>query len=152
LDNRYLTAFVRNISLVTDEQARALKPPHAVSSFPADLAYEGLQYSGIYEDGWISERAFFILQPRTPGEVLEVRGMVPMIARADFKTTLTVSVDGREVARKTLGLGDYVLKIPLASAADSRRIDLAFDQTQTLPGGDNRPTGGLIRSIGFVRE
>jgi hypothetical protein len=152
LDNRYLTAFVRNISLLSLAQVQALEPPHAVSSFPADLAHEGLQYSGIYEDGWISERAFFILQPRAPRDVLEVRGMVPMIDRADFKTSLTVSVDGRPVSRAALGLGDFALKIPLPPGQRSRRIDLAFDQTQTLPGGDGRPTGGLIRSIGFVKE
>ena len=40
-----------------------------MAAFPADLTYPDLEYSGIYEDGWIAESAFFSLsQPDERGD------------------------------------------------------------------------------------
>jgi hypothetical protein len=154
LDSRYLTAFARNISLLTEDAAAALVAPSSISRFPADLATDGLQYSGFYEDGWISERAFAILQCTAQLPALVVRGMVPMIDKPDFQSTLTVRVDGQRMLEKRLVPGDFEarLSVPCGAAGTAnRRIDLEFDRGQVLPGDDGRLTGGLISFIGFSR-
>ena len=152
LDQRRLTAFGRDISLISEEEYETLKAPHALSNFPADLADRGLEYSGIYEDGWISERAFFTLAPKPDTRYLVIKGMVPQIDQPDFRNTLAVSIDGSEVAKHPLALGAFELKVPVSANTQRHRIDLAFDRYQVLPGGDARPTGGKIEFIGFVSE
>lgn len=151
LDPRRLAAFGRDISLVSEAEYQAIKPPYVLSNFPADLANRGLEYSGIYEDGWISERSFFILAPKPDSRYLVIRGMVPKIDTPDFRNTLAVSINGKEIIRQTLGLGVFEVKVPVLN--DLRhRIDLAFDRYQVLPGTDGRPIGGKIEFIGFVSE
>ncbi|MES2355449.1 MAG: hypothetical protein V4568_13825 [Pseudomonadota bacterium] len=151
-DPRFLTAFARNISLLSEDEVSALVAPTALSNFPADLKDDGLQYSGLYEDGWISEHAFAILAPRDEANTLVIKGMVPLIAQADFHTTLTVLLDGHRVAEKRLGLGDYEVKVPTKTGVEDRKVELVFDGYQVLPGGDGRPTAGMIKFIGFVKE
>jgi hypothetical protein len=47
LDDRRLVGFTRDISVLTDEQYRALARPTKISRFPDDLLnYKGLEYSG----------------------------------------------------------------------------------------------------------
>lgn len=151
-DPRSLTAFGRDISLISEADYQALKPPHALSNFPADLADRGLEYSGIYEDGWVSERSFFILAPQTNTRYLVIKGMVPLIAAPDFRNNLAVSIDGREVVKRPLGVGAFEVKVPVSSGTQRHRIDLAFDRYQVLPGVDARSTGGKIEFIGYVAE
>jgi hypothetical protein len=154
LDSRYLTAFARDVSLISEEQAAAMVPPAALSRFPADLAHEGLQYSGIYEDGWVSEQAFAVLAPAdaTVANTLTLRGTIPLISDPGFRCELTLRVDGQIVARRTLGLGDYEVKAKINAGSGGRRIELAFDSWQILPGGDSRPTSGLIKYIGLTKD
>ncbi len=154
LDSRYLTAFARDVSLISKEQAAAMVPPAALFRFPADLAHEGLQYSGIYEDGWASEHAFVVLAPAdaTVRSTLTLRGMIPLINDPGFKCELTLWVDGRTVVRRKIGLGDYEVKVQINAGSGGRRIELAFDRWQILPGGDSRPVSGLIKYIGLTKD
>lgn len=154
LDSRYLTAFARDVSLISKEQAAAMVPPATLSNFPADLSHVGLQYSGIYEDGWSSEHAFAVLAPAEAkgASTITIRGMIPLIDDPGFKCELTLRVDGQIVALKKLGLGNYEVKVKISPRSGSRRIELAFDRWQILPGGDSRPVSGLIRFIGLTKD
>jgi len=154
LDSRYLTAFARDVSLISKEQAAAMVPPTSLSRFPSDLGHSGLQYSGIYEDGWASEHVFVVLAPADVKvkNKLTLRGMIPMINDQSFECLLTIRVDGEIVAQKKLGLGDYELSAQIKAGSGSRRIELIFDQWQILPNGDSRPTSGLIKYIGFSKD
>lgn len=151
-DARRLTTFVRDISLISQDDYLKLTPPAFVAAFPTDLGNRNLEYSGIYEDGWISERAFFTLLPKPDTRYLVIKGMVPQIAIPDFHNTLVVSIDGKEIIKHPLVLGAFELKVPVTVNKQSHRIDLAFDRYQVLPGADARPTGGKIEFIGFVSE
>lgn len=149
IDMRRLTHFVRKFGVMSDVEYQALKPPHALSSFPADLANKHLEYSGMYEDGWVSERSFFVLAPKSDSRYLAIKGMVPQIDAPDFRNTLTVSIDGREVVKQPIGLGTFEVKVPVSVNGQRHRIDLAFDRYQVLPGADGRQTSGKIKFIGF---
>ena len=152
VDQRRLTAFGRDISLISEAEYQALKVPNALTHFPADLADRGLEYSGIYEDGWISERAFVTLAPKPDTRFLVIKGMVPRIDTPDFRNTLAVSIDGREVIKHPLGLGAFDIKLPVEPSSGRHRIDLVFDRYQVLPGEDGRPTGAKIDFLGYANE
>jgi len=151
LDIRQLVGFGRDISLVSDEQYKDMTAPEQVSSFPADLANPNLEYSGMYEDGWVSEAAFFGLNRPEGQAALVIRGTVPQIDSPDFRTEVTVLVDGQEIARRPLGLGDFELKLPASAQIGRHRLDLRFSYFQRLPGNDRRPVAAFLRSVGFVR-
>ncbi len=151
-DTRRLTTFARDISLISQEDYLKLTPPASISRFPADLANRNLEYSGIYEDGWISERAFFTLASKPDTRYLLIKGTVPQIDKPDFRSTLAVSIDGKEVIKHPLGLGNFELKVPVSGNGQRQRVDLAFDRHQVLPGADLRPAGGKIDFIGFVSD
>jgi hypothetical protein len=151
-DTRRLTTFARDISLISQEDYLKLTPPTVISRFPADLANRNLEYSGIYEDGWVSERAFFTLSSKLDTRYLLIKGMVPQIDKPNFRSTMTVSIDGKEIVRHPLGLGNFELKVPVSGNGQRQRVDLAFDRHQVLPGADLRPAGGKIDFIGFVSD
>lgn len=151
-DSRRIAAFGRDISLISEAEYRAMTPPVSLSTFPADLQDINLEYSGIYEDGWISERAFFTLAPTSESRFLVLRGAVPMIGDEAHTSSVTVSIDGAVVAEQALGLGVYEIKVPISDVGAKMRIDLAFENPQTLPNGDGRITAGQLSFLGFVEE
>ncbi len=78
LDDRRLVGFTRDISVLTNEQYLAMPRPTRIGDFPGDLSrYPGLEYSGLYEDGWVSRDAYFKLGPSHPGQVLRFKGFIP---------------------------------------------------------------------------
>lgn len=148
-DQRRITAFGRDISLISEEQYQAIQPPANLKNFPSDLANKNLEYSGIYEDGWISEKSFFVLSPSATSNFITVTGSVPQIDDPAFSTVLKMSVNGKEIASKSLGLGNFEFKVPVASLAPKQRIELSFSKYQTLPGADGRIAPAKINFIGF---
>ena len=148
-DNRHITVFGRDISLISQGQYQAIQPPANLKSFPSDLANKNLEYSGIYEDGWISERSFFVLSPNASSKFIAVTGSVPQIDDPKFSTVLNLSVNGEEVASQNLGLGNFEFKVPVTSLVPKQRIEFTFSNYQTLPGADGRVTPAKINFIGF---
>jgi hypothetical protein len=111
LDRRKLVGFGRDISLISEAEYQALPAPSSVSAFPTDLSNPALEYSGVYEDGWVSEAAFFYLRHKGAAATLRITGMIPQIVPGAFNSELTVRVDGNLVHKQALGLGDFALDI-----------------------------------------
>ena len=149
LDSRYLIGFARNISLISEQQYANMKPPSFLGNFPADLANPNLEYSGLYEDGWVAEAAYLYLTQPDTASPLVIRGSVPIIDKPSFSTELIVLVDGQELARKVLLPGEFELRLPVPSVVGRRRIDLRFSTLQVLPAPDRRPAAALLKFIGF---
>jgi hypothetical protein len=150
IDNRKLVGWSRDISLISDEEYASLTPPSAIQTFPDDLLLNrDLEYSGIYEDGWISNEAFLTLTARQNHTALNIEGFVPMLEDNKFSTDLEVMLDGDVVARETLSPGNFTIRIPFLEEAGRYRIDLRFSTGQILPGGDDRTVAGFISYIGF---
>jgi hypothetical protein len=82
-------------------------------------------------------------------QVLVVRGIVPKIGDADFKTSIDVRADDHSVTKKSVGLGDFSITIPMPAGEGPRRLQMLFSAVQDLPGGDGRSIGARIQSIGF---
>ena len=151
-DPRRIVGFGRDISAISDEEYQALRPPDYVAKFPDDLAGRDLEYSGIYEDGWIGESSFAVLNQPGHSSVLELSLMVPSILGAASSSHITVLVDGIEVAQKSYGPGKVQLRVPMPSAGGKHRIALAFDRSIHLPEEDNRPVSAQLRFMGFRGE
>jgi hypothetical protein len=144
LDPRYLTAYVRDVSLVSDAQYDALRAPAALRNFPADLGNPDLEYSGIYEDGWVGDDAYAFLGAG-PAADLVVRAEVPQMV----KQRLTVLVDGRPVSSVGAKPGMLDLRIPVRAASTRRKVELRWARTVPLKPPDFRPVAARLEYLGL---
>lgn len=148
-DFRQISVFCRNISMITEAEYAMISPPSHLAQFPEDLQNTNLQFSGIYEDGWISQAGMFKLKPNNIGRILKISGFIPQIDNAGFKSLLTVKCEGMEIFQKELHVGDFLVESPVRSSK-TQTIELTFGNTQILPNGDGRAIGGKIKFIGFT--
>jgi hypothetical protein len=149
LDRRRVVGFGREISLISDEEYRSLNAPRELSAFPVGLDNPALEYSGLYEDGWVGESAYVRLKSDDSTKSLRIEGMIPLIDNPSFSSELVIQIDGAEVHRMTAGLGEFKVNIPVSNARGTRRVSLTFSSLQKLPGADGRPVAALIRYVGF---
>jgi hypothetical protein len=149
LDRRFLTSLARDISLVSEEEYARLEPPSNLAHFPDDLRHPGLEYAGMYEDGWVSDAAFFHLSQPANGSRLVVRGAVPLVGDPAFTTEVQLLVDGREVARRSLKLGKFDIRCEVTPSTGRRRVELRFSKYQHMPEDDRRPVTARLERIGF---
>ena len=132
LDDRRLVGFTRDISVITDEQYRAMPRPTKIANFPWDLInYKGLEYSGVYEDGWTARDAYFKLGASHPGQVLLFKGYIPDIPRfrADG-VDLTISINDRPTEIVNLKAGAFALSRLIEESSDITSIGLHFSDAQ----------------------
>lgn len=150
IDRRFLTCYARDISLVSEEEYARLEPPQLLAQFPDDLGRKGLEFSGFYEDGWISEAAWVMLSHPRGLANLVVVGDIPDFGEAPFTPELRLLVDGREVGRRTLKAGKrFDLRCAVPPGEGRRRVELRFSSVQQLPWPDGRPSAALIVKCGF---
>jgi hypothetical protein len=148
LDSRVITGFGRDVSVLSEQEYEELAAPTHVGSFPADLMNKDLEYSGIYEDGWVGESSYLVLRQATEQPPLVVRVTVPLVEGKPASSQLIVRVDDSEVVRKSLQPGDSEVTIQGVSAG-KHRIELVFDKATPLPSPDGRPASAKLRFVGF---
>jgi hypothetical protein len=146
-DPRSIVGFARNISLLTEEEVRAMSPPPAIEHFPADLFSPGLLFSGVYEDGWMAEAAKFRLGADRPTNSVRISAEVPGLNRFAAGAMIEVLVDGRYIDRRRLEPGDLALQLPIDAAAGPRWVELRVDTTERLPIPDGRIASIRLKSI-----
>jgi hypothetical protein len=147
-DNRRIVGFCRDISLISDDRYASLQAPKAIQTFPSDLSNKNLEYSGIYEDGWVAESSDMVLQQDSGDSYLVVSVMVPMLQGQMAASWVALLVDGREVERKRLASSGVGFNVPVRGEG-RRRIGLRFDKAVSLPSPDTRPVSARLRYVGF---
>jgi hypothetical protein len=150
LDDRRLDGFTRDISVLTDEQYQALPRPTKISDFPDDLArYPGLEYSGLYEDGWIADDSYFKLGASHPGQVLYFKGYVPDIAKFRAQgVDLTISINNKPTEIIHLAPGEFVIPRLIKEPAAITSISMHFSASDVVdPGVDPKPVSAFVREI-----
>ena len=150
LDGRLLVGFARDISAISEQEYQHLRPPSLLTNLRAALRDRNLEYSGAYEDGWISEASFYGLSHRDDQRFLTVSGMVPFIGDSNFHFTLRVLAGEREVGRAELGVGRFAFAFPVGRLGPRVRVKLLFDRFQRLPLDDRRPVAGQLYTVGFL--
>jgi hypothetical protein len=146
LDPRKLIGFARDISLISDREYTALAAPSKLTRFPADLFNPELEYSGIYEDGWLSENAYAVLTQQSGDTVVRFAGAIPYDAAAE------VLIDGRVALKRALQAGNFDVCAAVEPAAGRRRVSLRFDRAQRLAAPDTRLATARLSFLGFTRS
>jgi hypothetical protein len=149
LDDRELVGFGRDISIISDSDYHALAEPSAVASFPRDLFNKDLEYSGVYEDGWLAESSYICLQEPASARRLRIRARVARL-NGLAPSEVSVKVDGTTRRTEQVRPGEITLDVPTAASAQGRHcVEVRFNLSTPLPPPDNRPVSALLRSIGF---
>ena len=148
LDSRKLVAYGRDISALSAAQVAALARPARLASFPNDLLFaRGLEFSGIYEDGWLSPESEFILGGSPASGIIRVRGYVPQLPGATAGGgRLKATLGGHEFDLPAV-TGEFDWLLPVPAAADLTRLSLRFTAITVLPDGDARPAGGKLELL-----
>jgi hypothetical protein len=139
-DGRPASVLLKSIGL------EPVRPPASVAQFPVGLFQPGLQFSGIYQDGWMADAARLRLAADWAG-VLRIKGLRPQMDGWHRTMMLEVSVEGRAVARKRLEPGDFEIEAAITPASGPRWVELRADPVDRLPPPDGRPASVLLKSI-----
>jgi hypothetical protein len=145
LDPRLVTSSVRDVSLMTAAQYRHLTPPAALRRFPDDLGNPDLEYSGIFEDGWVGTRSYAVLSS-AHSESLAVR----LQALPRKGQHLDVLLDGKTVASKDITGGEVSIRVHAAPSQAPQRVELRFTGEAPLRAPDQRSAAALIEFLGFT--
>lgn len=146
-DPRSLCGFVRNISLITPAQLAALPIPGAITSVPKDLLQPGLFFSGLSEDAWLADRAWFELALPGPSNLVHMTGMVPGFSPKILGGTAKILIDGTPVSEGKLYAGNFDVTIPIPEATGPREIGFEISGADTLPPPDGRLVTILLTSL-----
>ncbi len=150
LDDRRLVGFTRDISVLTNEQYLAMPRPTRIGEFPEDLGrYPGLEYSGLFEDGWVADDAYFKMGPSRPGQVLVFKGYVPNIdSFREQGVELTISINDKPTETVTLKAGEFSLTRLIKEAAQITTITLHFSEAKVYdPSRDKRAVSAFVQQI-----
>ena len=145
LDPRHLTSHLRDISLVSEAEYQRLDAPSALQQFPEDLANPDLEYSGIYEDGWVGEKSRVALAAGGPTTLVVRAEVAPASSQR-----LRVTVNGEEVFSERVRAGRLELRVPLPASATRRRVALRWSTAPPLGGGDDHPAAARLELIRLV--
>jgi hypothetical protein len=143
LDYRRVVAFIRKIRAVDSEAADENVAPSRIANFPADLSNPNLQFSGIYEDGWVGNRGFVTLFSVAPGKAI-IRGMVPGGIGIE-SVELTMAAGNSPPVKKLLKPGSFEIETPVEGG--ETRIHFEFSDIGRLPSPDTRPAVALLSSV-----
>lgn len=146
LDPRKLTSYVRDVSLISAADYRGLQAPNAIRSVPADLANPKLEYSGIFEDGWLSAHSYAVLSSGDSRTLVVRANALPIAGQH-----LDVIVDGKPVLSTAVKGGPLDLRIPLPRSAARRRIELRWASAPTLSAQDARHAAAVLTFLGFTK-
>jgi len=149
IDPRLLTAFARNISLISNSKYATLHPPSFLKNFVIALRNPSLLYSGIYEDGWISNAAYLKLSTHADNESLIINGLVPLIRNPNYHERLVCVIDGHTFKTVVLRVGFFHLKLRTRLTKGNHTVSFRFSGFERLPGKDGRPISARIYSVGF---
>jgi hypothetical protein len=150
LDDRRLVGFTRDISVITDEQYRTMQRPTKISVFPRDLlSYKGLEYSGMYEDGWTGTDAYFKLGASHTGQVLYFKGYIPDIPRFQKQgVDATISINEKPTEVVNLKAGKFEIARLIKESADITSISLHFSDSQVYDSDqDKRAVSAFVNEI-----
>jgi len=161
-DTRHVGALIQSIGFEAPVAAQAAAaatavptlsgsvPPQAITDPHTALGNPTLQATGLDGDGWLAGASSFTLAQPATASALVVQGMVPRVNDGAYTAEIRILVDGQEVTRQTLRLGDFQVRASVPPGeAGQRRVELRFSATQQLPAPDSRQVGARLSYAGF---
>jgi hypothetical protein len=152
LDYRWLISYGRDISVISPEEYLNIERPTHIENFPHDIVKsKGFEFSGIYEDGWISPDSRYVLGKSQPGDVVRMRfeitkGLEGCPAIGDAK----VSVNGSAPLVMPVVPGRYDWLIPIKNPGLKTDVSVSFSYKGLLPSEDDRLVSAKLESIKII--
>jgi hypothetical protein len=145
LDPRFLTSYVRDVSIVSSAEYNRLRAPRAIRSVPGGLANLGLEYSGIYEDGWIARESYAQLSAGGPDRLV-IHALIPTGTPGQH---LRLFVNGLLLQSRSVRPGELDLNLPLPASSGRRKIELRWTRLIRLPVPDGRSVAARLTFLGL---
>lgn len=152
LNYRLFVGHARDISLISDSEYEQLTPPSSIQHFPEDLKNANLEYSGIYEDGWLSEDVALRLTQLQPKTKLTIQGSLPTFREKSTPIFMTVYIDNEKISEKQINSGPFQFQLDAPNGNIKRNVKLHFSDQFSLPKGDDRLVAVKIDIIGFKQK
>ena len=151
-DARKVVAYARDISYIDNMDFITIVRPSFINTFPDSLLDPSLEYSGIFEDGWISESCYVILRSPKEGENLYLKFQIPQIKNTHFSTKINIKINNELMYSHTHEVGDSNIVLRMHSNSLNKKsliLQIDSSQLQRLPNGDDRPVSVHLDSISF---
>ena len=149
LDYRWLISYGRDISALSPEEYEALVRPTELKNFPSDIVKaKGLEFSGIYEDGWLSPDSHYVLGESHPGDVIRMRLQVPEVIFS--KTSVgeaRISVNHKKPVIIPLTANDFDWLLPIQTPSKKTDLCVSFSLQGILKHPDDRVVSAKLESI-----
>ena len=153
LDYRHLVGFARDISAITEEEEAALPRSRRISQFPGDLLKAtGTEFTGVYEDGWLTSDSEFALGGAESGDIVRLKGFVPELAGSGTDGDLIATINGGPPLRTESPPGEFDWAFPIAGAGKTTHIAFHYTNGGSLPGTDGRPVAAKMQLLEIVRD
>ena len=149
LDYRWIISYGRDISALSPSEYESLDRPIHIDHFPDDIVKAtGLEFSGIYEDGWVSPESHFVLGESHSGDVVRMRFEVPQqVADMNSVGEARISINGESPYIIALSASDFDWLLPIKNPGKKTDIRISFTIKGTLPGKDSRTISAKLESI-----
>jgi hypothetical protein len=149
-DPRRISLYVRDVSLLTEEEYAAMRPPEGVKTFPDGLTEKTLEYSGCAEEGSVGRQSWFRLTSPGPAAALVVRGKLPKApGLTALKNELVVRWNGAELGRASINADEFEWRAPAPVAAGAGKLELEFARAYSSPPALPRSVSAKLTSLGF---
>lgn len=133
-------AFVPAGADLTSSGERA--PPPPAVALPISLVRSAV---GLFPDGWVGRRGEWLIRSIAPLNRIGIRIWIPALFAGQH---VDVVVNGRTAGRWALATEEIVaVEVALQPAVRVARVELAFDFTAKLEGGDQRCAAGVIVDV-----
>jgi hypothetical protein len=148
-ETRPISMFIRDVSLLSEQDYAALAPPECVKSFPLDLGNKQLEFSGCGEDGSVGKQSWFrLLQTQNAGSVV-VRGTIPTTnSNSSGQNELQLKINGVEVGQKSVVASQFEFRIFLPPEAGVHKLELHFSNSRSIS-PTSRPVSAVLSFVGF---
>jgi len=138
-DPRQVAALLRFIGVAAGD------PPPALRRFPHDLVRTNVQYSGIYDDGWLEQTSHVVLYGGAPGDLVLRADALPHLGQH-----LEVVVDGETLFSEPVDPGAVAVRVPVPPTAGNRFVELRWATAAAVGADDVRRVAARLRFVGIV--
>lgn len=149
-DARQISLYLRDVSLLSEEEYAALVPPECLRAFPADLAQKHVEFSGCGEEGSVGKHSWFRLsQPQTSAPLV-VRGrLASEDSGTPIQNELQLKWNGVQIWRQAIGSREFEVRVPPPPGGKAGKLELEFSEAYSRPPSVTRLVSAQLTFVGF---
>ncbi len=133
-DPRPISLYMRDVTLLSEEEYASRVPPECVKTFPQDLSLKHLEFSGCEETGLVSTKSWFRLTQPQSQVPLQVRGRLAGKGTSPAEqNTVIVKWNGAELGRKTIISSEFSLSFSVPPGIGPGKVELEFATARSVP-------------------